>query len=244
MPENRFDRYYGGKQEEDSFTPPSEFGTETLKLSGSSDIEKADARLISIAGSCRVTDYARCETFDVSGSLHVGGTVSAHSISFSGSAEIGGGLRCISAETSGSCRINGASMVGDKMHASGSISFEGGLRCGELTAEGHIRMPSLTAELVKIDGAGSIGTVTCAGADINSGRAKNTWLKLMSGRSQELKVETMTVDNAATLGACNIAELTTGSARLIKGCRIGTLRYRDSYDAEDGSTIGNAIKID
>jgi len=244
LAENKFDKYFNGKKGEGEFTPPSEFSTDLLKLAGSSKIEKADARLISIAGSCRVTSDVRCMDIDCSGSLHVGGSITANTIRFAGSADVGGSVSCARAVLSGSCNVAGATLVLENMRASGSMSFGKDLECGALNATGHIRGESVKAMSVNIDGAGSIHSIICERAEINSGRQRSSWLRRKKGMTRELKIQTMMAKKEVTLDACEVGELTAGYARLLKGCKVGVLKYRERFDAEDGSVIGRSIKLD
>ncbi len=246
MRENRFDKYYAPGNE-GAFTPPSGFATETLKLSGSSDIANADARLISIAGSCHVSGDARCEKFDVSGSLRVDGSVTAHTVLFRGSAEIGGNLRCMGADIKGSCSIAGSATASDCFEAQGSVSFGGSLECGELNAAGRLNAQSLRAGHVRIDGGGTIGAVTCTDAVINTGPENVPLLKLIWRRMKtvpELKIGTMVAEKNVTIGSCEVGELTTGNASLRKGCRIGVLKYRGTLDIDDDAVVERTVRID
>ena len=238
------DRYHNGKKGEGEFIPPSEFSTDLLKFAGSSKIEKADARLISIAGSGRVTGEVRCMDIDCRGSLHVGGSIIANTIRFAGSAEIGGSVSCARAEINGSCKVAGATLVLENMRTSGSVSFGKDLVCGELNSAGLITGESVKAGSVNIDGAGNIHTIVCEKAEINNGRQRSSWLRLKTGPARELRIQSIMAEKEVTLGICEVGELTAGYARLLKSCKVGVLKYREGFDAEDGSVIGRSIKLD
>jgi cytoskeletal protein CcmA (bactofilin family) len=241
----RFDRNYGTREGVYRFTGADNFKTENISLSGSAELERAEARRITISGSAAVKSVVSCEELRCSGSFSAGGDVSAGTVTVSGSFSAGENIRCRNADISGSCRTGGSFMASGKIEVAGSLACSGSITCDELKAAGRIGASSVTAGRFSVKGGGEIGTVNCDTAEINSGSRKGRFQRFFErmGKHRELRIHILNVRKEAHIGHCTVDELTVRRAVLSGGCVIRKLIYSDTFVVEENAIVLERVKL-
>ncbi len=243
--ENKFDMYYGGSGtgagngKQSNYEPPGHFESERLSLSGSANVETAKARHISISGSATITNEVSSETLDCSGSVHAGGNITSSAISISGSLDSGGSIRSVNFHSSGSCRAAQLIYGESEVSCSGSIRAARIESAGTVNIAGSVHSDSVRAANAKIDGGGSIGSLNCDTASINTKGAGRAVLFLPFMRKRgRLSVDRLVATGSVDADHCTVGEITAGSVHVGSDCTVGKIMFKTDCRIEQGAEIG------
>lgn len=242
-----------------------------IKISGSGVIGGGEYEEIKISGSARIEGGVRCESFACSGSVHgEGGLESAGDVRISGSAKVDGDLKGMDVHVSGSlkCRnltgtdevhvsggaeING-DLKGGEIHLSGGLRVKGGIEAEDFRMSGSLDCPGLlNAEHVEISlyrTSGAIGAIGGSEVTVKKGQNMNGKGLLVGllNRGAARDAGTLTVRESIEADDVDLVNthcpLVTGAHVVIgRGCRIGTVRYRESLEIDPAAEVGSTEKV-
>lgn len=243
--ENKFDKYYSGygtgqgNGGQAHFEPPGDFESEQLSLSGSARVEKAMARHIRISGSATITNGVGSESFECSGSVHSGGNITSSTIRVSGSLDSGGSIRCISFHSSGSCRAAQLVYGESKVVCSGSMKAAEIESAGTVEINGSVHSDAVRAGRVEIGGGGSIGSLTCGTATINTkGKGRAALFTPFRRRRGELSIERIEASGSVDVDHCTVGEINASSVHVGSDCAVGKIMFKTDCRIEKGAEIG------
>ncbi len=241
----RFDRNYGGLERGYKFSGKQNFQTENINVSGSAELERADARKIIISGSAAVKSDVDCEELRCSGSVKAGGNISAETATVSGSFAADKNIHCENAVISGSCRIGGSFLASGTIEVAGSLACGDSITCDILDAAGRIGASSVSAGRFRVNGGGELGEVECVTAEINRERRKGRLKRLLGrmGYRGELRINSLHAREEVYIRYCSVNELTARRAVLSGGSVIRKLIYSDTFVVEEDAVVQETIKL-
>ncbi|MBX8631349.1 MAG: hypothetical protein KIY12_05835 [Thermoplasmata archaeon] len=239
----RFDRNYGASSGNADFSENWDFETDRIRISGSSDFENAEARIIEISGSARIKRSVRCDRLECSGSLETGGELTSKAINVSGSIKIGGNMRSVGARISGRCAVVG-NYVSDETNCTGSIECGGDLESRNIEIAGRLAAASIAADSISLNGGGRAETVRCGDIRINMDRHGRSHFGLLHRwkSGNRFAAERMEVSGSASLSNCSIAELRARRALISGGCVVDKLYYSESFVVEEDGIVRERIR--
>jgi len=226
---------------------------------------------ISISGSGTVTSSVRCAGFSCSGSGHAKGDIECTGkISTAGSFRCDGNVRAAELKAAGAAKYDG-DVQADKLSAAGAVSIGGNLRGEELRSDGSLTVAGdVEAECADLRGTVKItGLLNAERIEIHPSHADSE-IGSIGGSSIRVYRHTLG-ENHSLLGTvaklfCGAAgasgrlitdviegdevDLDSTEAKIVRGrsvtiracAKIGRVEYSESYTAEEGAEIGEAVK--
>ena len=240
-----------------------------MKISGAGVIGAGEYDEIRISGSAAVKGDVGCKSFHCSGSVQCDGVLTCEAdVHVSGAIHMRGKLTADEIHVSGAVKgpevraVNTVKLSGgvkiDGLLAGKDVRVSGGLQVGGIEAENfflsgavdcagllnaeraELRLSIHDSTVLSIGGA-----EVCVEPDEASLGKKGFFGSLFSHarRSGTLKVRESVEADVVELVNTECPLVTGGRVTIGKGCRIGTVRYRESLTADPEAEIGSSEKI-
>jgi cytoskeletal protein CcmA (bactofilin family) len=232
-----------------------------LIINGSGTTDGGRFQRVSINGKGTVSGEIECETFDCNGWGRFQSNVIARSMVINGFAEIYCSLDAAKIVINGRSRIHGDTAVrdievsgdgkiagtlkGEKMTLHGRIAIGGDCEAESFRGGGQFKIDGLlNAEEVVIDLHGWSRAKEIGGKTVVVKRSENLGFFKIFEALFPFKLTVDTIEGDDIKIENTKANIVTGNKVSIgKGCRIGTVEYKDSYNQENGATVKEKRKL-
>ncbi|WP_449462535.1 hypothetical protein PQ610_00395 [Tardisphaera miroshnichenkoae] len=231
-----FERHYAGLKGGEGDPCSRQYPQGTRSISGSASFD-------SLVGS----------EIDCSGSVMISGELAAQRLNASGSLRAGR-ASCCDASVSGSLHVGGPASFGT-LYASGSVVVEDELECSVCKCSGRLDAKDIRAESTEISGFVRSERVDCTRFIIEGGgnvsRIKAIEVKINRRshgifslfRKGEFNFQTLIASERAEVSMARGHVIAAKDVRLGKGCKVDEVYYVESYEVEDGASVGSTKKV-
>ncbi len=124
------------------------------------------------------------------------------------------------------------------MKCTGSIKAARIESAGAVDIAGSVHSDSVRAANAKVDGGGSIGSLTCDTASINKkvGGRGALFLPFMRKRSK-LSIDRLVATGRVDADHCTVGDITADSVYVGRDCTVGRIRFKTDCRIEQGAEI-------
>ncbi|GLX69944.1 polymer-forming cytoskeletal protein [Paenibacillus glycanilyticus] len=219
--------------------------TRNLNITGIGKSYGGDVHTAKIEGIGKFEGDVRCYEFLINGRGEVQGSLNASLASINGIASIHGSLQANRFTLEGKLTVDG-SITSEKLRMNGMATVKGNCEAESFKGNGRMVMEMLNAGEIHLTLQGSSQIQEIVGGDIQVRKQRGSilgkWLQSVPGPfGNKLNAGVIEGDNV-------YLEYTTadivrgGTVKIGPGCAIGSVEYKQSFEAHDSSKVIRHVK--